>query len=249
MPEAQISRINEEMSCEQPGLLKRIGWVLTSPGKLMEYLAQKPRVLFGLILAAISTNILYIVRLPLYKEDLKNTLYATNEYLESMVGQSMTAEMVEKNLPTTVIRSLISAPFTMVFSLLFTTLIFFAILKIMGGQGKYKAYLSVTAYSYVIPALYILLVIPVSFVTGSLHQDIPLTSLATLASADMAGTFLYGILKGLTVPSIWNSTVMAIGLTTVSKLKKTNVYIVVGVIFIIGLMITGVGEIARKAFM
>ena len=124
-----------------------------------------------------------------------------------------------------------------------------AILKLIGGQGRFKAYLSVTCYSYVVPALYTLLLIPVSFVTGSLHQDIPLSSLATLASTDMRGTFLFGILKGLDIFAIWYYAVMAIGFTAVSKLKKTYVYGVAAVIFLIGLIIAGVGETSMKAFM
>lgn len=248
MMEAQTSQINQEVSCEQPGLLKRIWWAAASPGKLMECLAQKPRVLFGLILAAVSTDVLYISRMPLYEEFTRNTLYKTSEYMESLVGQSMTAEMVEESLPKTVTQSLITTPFAMIASLLFITLVYFAILKIMGGQGKFKAYLSVMCYSYVISALYILLVIPVSFVTGSLHLDIPLTSLAILAPEEMAGTFLYGIMKGLDVFAIWHSAVAAIGFVAVSKLKKSYVYSVVAGIFIIGLLITGVGAIVAKAF-
>lgn len=249
MSETQISRTNEEIPNEQPGLLKRIAWVLTSPGKLMENLAARPRVLFGLILSALSMDVLYLVRLPLYKDFLRSSTLATSDYVESLTGQALTAEMVEQGLPAATIQGLIVTPITMVIIMLFITLIFFAILKIMGGKGKFKAYLSVTSYSYVISALYILLLIPVSFVTGSLHQDVPLTSLATLASADMEGTFLYGILKGIDIFSIWYYSVMTIGFIAVSKLKKTYVYGVATAIFLIGLMIVGAGEIAKQVFM
>lgn len=249
MTEAQISRSNQEVLCEQPGLFKRIRWAVTSPGKLMECLAQKPRVLFGLILAAVSTDVLYISRMPLFRDFIRDTLYKTSEYMESLLGQSMTAEMVEESLPGAIIQQLLLTPVTRIISLLFITLVYFAILKIMGGQGKFKAYLSVVCYSYVIPALYILLLIPVSFITGSLHLDIPLTSLAILASEEMAGAFLFEMIKGLDVFAIWNSAVTAIGLVAVSKLKKPYVYGAVGGIFIIGLLIAGVGTLMTKAFM
>ena len=249
MSDAQISLINEESAIEKPGFLKRILWVLTSPGKLMESLAEKPRVLFGLILSALSMDVLYLTRMPLYKDFLRSSTLATADYVESLTGQVMTSEMIESSIPAAAIQGLIFTPITWVIMLLFITLIFFAILKIMGGQGKFKAYLSVTGYSYVIPALYIILLIPVSFVTGSIHQDSPLTSLATLASPDMQGTFLNGMLKGIDIFSIWSYAVMAIGFTAVSKLKKTYVYGVVGIIFLIGLIIAGVSETALKAFM
>ena len=252
MPEAQISKTNQtngEVSCKQPGLLKRILWVLISPGKLMECLAQKPRVLFGLILAAVSMDIFYYVRLPLFKDYTRNTLVATNAYMESLLGQSATAEMVEESLPSTIVQSFILTPVMMVVGLLFITLVYFAILKIMGGKGKFKAYLSVLSYSYVITAIYILITMLASFITGSLHIGTPLTSLAMLAPNEMKGTFLYGILTGLELFSIWNCVVIAIGLTAVSRLKKVYVYSAVGVVFIIGLLITAVQSAAMYAIM
>lgn len=249
MMDAQISRINQEVSNKQPGLLKRIWWAVTSPGKLMECLAQKPRILFGLILAAVSMDILYILRMPLFTEFIRGTLYKTSEYMESLVGQSMTAQMIEDGLPKTIIQTLITTPISIVISLLFMTLVYFAILKIMGGKGTFKAYLSVMGYSYIISALYILLLIPISFVTGSLHEELPLTSLATLLNDDMAGTFLYGVSKGLDVFTIWHAAVTAVGLVAVSKLKKPYVYSVAAGIFIIGLLIAGAGELMAKVFM
>lgn len=241
MSEIQMSHVNEEVSCEKPGFLKRILWVLISPGKLMEDLAEKPRVLFGLLLSALSMDVLFLVRLPLYMDFLRSSMSLTN--------QAMTAELLETSLPIAAVAGLISTPIGAVIGMMFITLIFFAVLKLIGGQGKFKAYLSVTGYSYVITALYLLLLIPVSFVTGSLHQDVPLTSIATLASSDMVGTFLYGMLKGIDVFVIWNYAVMAIGFTAVSKLKKKYVYGVVTAVFLIGLIIGGAGSTALKAFM
>lgn len=241
MSDIQMSHVNEEVSYEKPGFLKRILWVLISPGKLMEDLAEKPRVLFGLLLSALSMDVLFLVRLPLYMDFLRSSMSLTN--------QAMTAELLETSLPIAAVAGLISTPIGAVIGMLFITLIFFAVLKLIGGQGKFKAYLSVTGYSYVITALYLLLLIPVSFVTGSLHQDVPLTSIATLASSDMAGTFLYGMLKGIDVFVIWNYAVMAIGFTAVSKLKKKYVYGVVAAVFLIGLIIGGAGSTALKAFM
>lgn len=123
MSETQISRINEDVSNTQPGFLKRIEWVLTSPGKLMENLAERPRVLFGLLLTAISIDVLYISRLQLYKDFLRSSTLASSDYMESLTGQTLTAEMVEKSLPTATIQGLIMTPLTMVFGLLLITLI------------------------------------------------------------------------------------------------------------------------------
>jgi hypothetical protein len=241
MSEIQVSRINEEMPSEQPSFLKRILWVFTSPGKLMASLAEKPRVLFALILSAISMDALYLLRMPLYTDMLRTQALAQAGLTKSLSGQVITPAMIEQTLPMNAKLGIIAAPFTMLFMWLFITLVFFAILKIMGGEGKFKAYMSVTGYAYVISSAYILLILIVSFFTGSLLVNPSLTSLATLVSPDSVGTVVYSLLKGMDIFSIWYYVVIAIGLAVVSKLKKRNVYIAVGVVFLIGLIISVAG--------
>lgn len=249
MSEFQMNLVNEESRSEQPGFLKRILWVFTSPGKLMASLAEKPRVLFALILSAVSLDALYLAHMPLYKDMLRTSTLSMSGYMESMTGQTLTPEMVEKSLPAAVTQGLITTPLASLFMWLLITVIFFAILKIMGGQGKFKAYLSVTGYAYIISALYLLLVMIIAQFTGSLHIDPKLTSLATLASEDSVGVLLYSVLKSLDIFSIWYYVVMAIGLATVSKLKKNYVYAVVAAVFLVGLIISVAGTVAVKAMM
>ena len=241
MSEIQMNLVNEEAVYEQPGFLKRILWVFTSPGKLMASLAEKPRILFALILSAISMDALYLLRMPLYMDMLRTQALAQAGLSESLTGKATTPAMIEQTLPMSAKIGIISVPFSMLFMWLFITLVFFAILKIMGGQGKFKAYMSVTGYAYVITAAYILLILIVSFFTGRFMIDPSLTSLATLVSADSVGTVGYSLLKSLDIFSIWHYVVMAIGLAAVSKLKKRNVYMVVGIIFLIGIIISVAG--------
>ncbi len=243
------TKINEnEAYYDKPGLFRRVIWTITSPGKLMEELAQRPRVLLGILISAISMEALYFLRLPLFKESLRSAVIASSQLMEEYTGQAMTAKMIENQVASSLKIALISTPFTAILSILFITIIFFAILKIIGGQGKFKAYFSVVSYSSIISSLYILIVLGVSFITNSLHEDIPLTSLAIIASDDMSGTFLYGLLKGIDVFSIWRFAVMAIGFAAVSRLKKPYVYVAVAVVFIIGLLLTGGRELALGVF-
>ncbi len=238
MSEIQLNTINEETVCEQPGLLKRILWVFTSPGKLMANLAEKPRVLFALILAAVSTDILYLAHLPLYKDLLRASTTASSAYMESITGTAMTPEMIEQGLPRAVTYGLITTPIVLLVMLLLTTVLFFVILKIMGGEGKFKAYLSVVGYAGVITSLYTLFTLVIAYFTGSLHQSPTITSLATLVSPDSSGVVLYNVLSCIDLFKIWKYVVIAIGLAAVSKVKKKYVYSAVAVVFIIGLIIT-----------
>lgn len=249
MSEIQLNTINGETTYEQPGFLKRILWVFTSPGKLMASLAEKPRVLFALILSAVSLDTLYLVHMPLYKDLLRASSAASSGYMESLTGQALTPEMIEQTLPTAVISGLVSTPVMSLVMLLVTTLIFFVILKIMGSEGKFKAYLSVIGYAGVISSLYTLLVLVISNFTGSLHLDPTLTSLATLVSPDSIGVVLYNVLKCIDIFSIWYYVVIAIGLATVSKVKKKYVYSVVFAIFLIGLIINVAVATAASAIM
>jgi hypothetical protein len=250
MSDIRVENANEVVAYKRPGFFKRLLWVFTSPGKLAAELAEKPRVLFGLIAGALAQVTLYLSRLPLYTDMLrKAALEQADAALYESFGIEITPEMIEATLPTSVKTGFIGTPPAAVFSLLFTTLVFFAILKLMGGQGKFKAYLSIVVYANLILVLYTLLCIPISFITGSLHNDVRLTSLATLAPTDMAGTVLYTILACIDIVAIWNYAVLAIGFTEVSKLKKKYVYSVVAGIFIIGIIISSALTLAAKAVM
>ncbi len=244
--EFQLGDMSEEASVKQPGFFKRLLWVFTSPGKLMENLAEKPRVLFWMIFGSLPMAILYIVRMPLYKETLRKAILAQSEIYEAY-GMEMTPEMVEASLPASVITGLISIPFATIIGFLLTALLFFIILKLMNGQGKYKAYLSVTVHANIITVLYTFLLIPISHITGSLHDSAPLTSLATLAPLDMAGTPFYTFLANIDIFRIWYYVLLAIGFCAVSRVKKKKVYIVTAVIFLVGLLISIAGISAASA--
>lgn len=239
MSNIQVTSINQEIPAEQPGLLKRLLWVFTSPGKLMASLAERPKVLLTLILAAIPIDLLYFLRMPLYKDFLRNTLIQQSQgsYMQSL-GVEMTPEMIEAQLPMQVTLGLITTPVGIIIMMLLTALICFAIFRIMGGEGKYKAYLSVVSHASVITVLYTLLLIPISYITGSLNLTPPVTSLATLVAKDAVGPVIFGILSSLDLFSIWYYVVIAIGMAAVSKLKKKNVYIVVAILFVISMIIT-----------
>lgn len=239
MSDIQVTPINQETPTETPGFLKRLLWVFTSPGKLMASLAQRPKVLLTLILAAIPLDLLYYLQMPLFKDFLRNTMIQQSEssYMQSL-GVEMTPEMIEAQLPTQIIATLITTPLGAIIMLLVSALICFAIFRIMGGEGKFKAYLSVVSHANVITVLYTLLLIPITYITGTLNLTSSITSLSTLVSKDAVSPMLYSILNSLDLFSIWYYIVAAIGMTAVSKLKKKNVYIVVAVLFVISTIIT-----------
>lgn len=240
---------NNEVAVKKMSFLQRLVGVLLSPGTVMENLAERPRVLFGILASLLAMPLFYLLRLPLYINYLRDTAIKAIPFNKERLGVETTPEMIEQQLPFSAVIGIIGVAFMGIVMLLIITLIFFAIFKIMGGQGKFKAYLSVTGYAYVITILYFIVTAIASFFTGSLHDTTPLTSLANLLPQDMKGQFLYGMANGVDIFGIWYYAVIAIGMAKVSKINKTYVYGAVCIVFIIGLLIGGFGAKAASAFM
>lgn len=239
MSDLQISEVNSEIPIKRPGFFKRLFWLLFSPGRLMDELAEKPRVLFWLLFMPVVFVLPFIIHWQLYLDIMRESMAASSDFMESLTGTEMTPEMIEQSVAQSSVSGLVSMGAMMLITALLMALIFFAIFKIAGGKGKFKAYLSVVVHSNIIIALYSLLLIPIAYLDNDLHQSAPLTSFATLVSADDTSPVLLALLAGLDIFKIWRYAVMAIGFAAVSKLKKNTVYIITGAIFLIGL-ITGV---------
>lgn len=249
MSDLQTSITDYNVEIKKLSFLQRILSAFVSPGKLMADLAAKPRVLFPIILIALSQVTLYLLRLPLYQDFLRKTTQASSAFTESLTGMKMTPEMIEKSVTVGTVQSIIMTPLGALFVWLLTTVIFFAVFKIGGAKGKFKQYMSVTGYAYLIMALSLLITLVVSYFTGSLHQEMPLTSIATLLSTDLKGNFLYGCLRSMDVFGIWHYAVIAIGFTAISGFRKSTVYSIVTIVFLIGLILGGASEVAMGAYL
>lgn len=236
MSDLQVGNINEEVAIKRPGFFKRLIWLFFSPGRLMDELAEKPRVLFWLLFMPIALVLPSVIRWPLYLDMLREQMAASSDYMESLLGIEMTPELIEQSISQSSVSGLITTGILMLASALLMGLIFFAIFKIFGGKGKYKAYLSVVVYSNIIMVLYSLLIIPISYLTNDLHQSIPLTSFAILVSAEDISPALLGLLVKLDIFAIWRYAVMGIGFAAVSKLKKKTVYIITASVFAVGVI-------------
>ncbi len=237
MSDIQVRNMDQEVAGTRPGFFRRLIWLFFSPGRLMDELAEKPRVLFWMIFGSLAAVIPFVVRMSLYEDMIRKSVAASSEYLESF-GIEMTPEMIEASLPSSIIAGLAGMPFETAGALALLALLFFIIMRIMGGEGKFKAYLSVVVHANIISILYNLMLTAVSYYSGSLHQTAALTSLASLVSPDVTDPYIYGLLAGIDVFMIWRFAVMAIGFTAVSKLKKKQVYIATAVIYIIHIALT-----------
>ncbi len=249
MSDLQVRNFSEEIAVKRPGFFKRLFWLFMAPGKLMNELAEKPRVLFWMFFWPIAFVLPSIIQWPLYLDMLRKEMANSSDYMESLLGIEMTPEMIEQSVQQGSVSGLITTGVMMLVSAVLMALIFFAIFKIFGGKGKFKAYLSVVVHSNIIIVLYSLLLIPISYLTNDLHQSIPLTSLGTLVSAEDVSPALLGLLVKLDIFAIWRYAVMGIGFASVSQMKKKTVYIITGAIFLIGVIVGVVSMVTASQIM
>lgn len=213
--------------------IQRLLGVIFSPGKVMQSLEQKPRILFALFLIMLTPVVMIFAVMPMYNEYTKNLLIAKTPQLE----------ITDQLLSITTYIAMASAVVVTVGAWFLGTLILWGITKIFKSQGRYKQMLSVTGYAAVISALSTIVMIAVTRITG-IFSDVSYTSLASLLP-DMKGSFLYGAAKAIDVFNIWYYAVIAIGTAIVSKISKKKAYLIVTCIFAAIVIYTGAMEVVN----
>lgn len=224
-------------------VFQRIFGIIFSPGKVMQDLEQKPRILFALILTILTPIIMVFSILPMYQAYLMS-----NRATVEATYEKMNIEMSAEQIDNVINGSAYSTPFVMavmaVAMWFLGALILWGIVKIFKGKGTYKQFLSVTGYASVISSLGSLAIIITTLLTGT-YAEVSYTSLAAFIP-DTKGSFIFGAAKIIEVFSIWMYVVIGIGTVTVSKLDRKKAFLIVACIFVILALYTGISE-ARAA--
>ena len=231
--EKLIVNLDEDSNAAKMGFFQRVIGVIVSPSETMKDLIAKPRVLFATLLTALSMLGLYLIRFQMYKDFMKTTM----ELTLANSNKQLTPEQIQSAMPITVITGLIGTPIGSVLAWIVGAAILFGLIKLFKGEGKFKQYLAITGYAYVIMFLYILLSAIVSFFSGSLLLDSSVTNITNLFLPDLKGTYVYGVLRGIDFFTIWHYIVIGIGITLVSKLSKPKVYSIILIIYIASILI------------
>ncbi len=238
MPVISNNSVNtDEINQTNMNFLKRVFGIIFSPSKVMQSLDQKPRVLFGLLLTAITPVIMILLTLPMYMEYSRKLLEVTY----ANMNIEMNAEQMEQAVNISQYSALFGGPVAAVVMLLLEALVVWGIVKVLKGKGSFKQYLSVLGYTNVIAVLSTITLILVVRFTGT-YTDVSYTSLASLLP-NMKGSFLFGFAKIIEVFTIWQYVVIGIGISTVSKLSNKKVFILVACIFVVIAIYMGVTEV------
>lgn len=226
MEDLRSTEVVENQEENTMGMFQRIIGIYLSPYETMKSIISKPGIILPLIVMTVGVLGLMYVQYDLYIDYMSRMMEMAvqekNQVILTHEQAVMTSKMVFYFTP---LSSLV-----MWFA---GAAILFGILKIFKGQGKYKQYLSVTGYAYLIPIASMAIVDVVAIFSGNLNLDMSLANIVTLFVPDMKGTYFYGVLRGIGLFEVWMYTVIAIGVCELSKVDKRIVYGLIGLGFTI----------------
>lgn len=225
-------------------VFERVFGVFFSPGEVMQNLAEKPRIILGLIISLIVPAVTLLAVFPMYKEFSRPVIEATYKNM----NLPSTPEDIDAALEIAKITGPIGGAVGSALMWFVGALVLWLILKIFKGQGTLKQFLSVTGYASVVSVISAIVFIAITQVTGT-YASVSYTSLAVILPESLKGSFVYGVASGIEVFSIWQYILIAIGAVTVSKISKNKVYIVVACIFAILLIYAGVQTVQAAALL
>jgi hypothetical protein len=218
---------------ENMNFFQRIIGIVVSPSKTMEYLIAKPKILFAILSTALGTLGLYAIRFPLYKDFLKQAM----EISMANSSTKLTPDQIQQAIPMASIVGLVSTPITSLITWIIGAAVLFGLIKIFKGQGSFLQVASITGYAYVISLIYLIISLIVSFFTGSILFNSSLTNITNLFVPDLQGSFLYGVIRGIDLFTIWHYAVIGIGITLLSKIDKVKVWSIISIIYIATILI------------
>lgn len=124
--------------------------------------------------------------------------------------------------------------FSLFFLVVFSAVLFFVFNVLMGGDSGFRNVLSVYSYSglVMIPALIVKL--PLIIMKESVNVQ---TSLALLPFANPDNRFLYSVLSGFDIFSLWEVILISLGLGVVYKLSTTKAFTAVVILWVLLILV------------
>lgn len=190
---------------ELPSLPRRLVDVFVSPGLLFDALRSRPVWVGALVLGgALVVASALVVPTELYEEMMREQFQRSSQDMPEGFEMSGTIPKVFGAVGGfiwwMIFAALLSGVVTLVFGFM------------LGDEGRFKQYLSVTTHALLIMAVGSLLVTPLRIMGGDLQMSF---SVGTFAVFVEEGTFLRTMLNALDLFMLWGLVVLALG---VSKL-------------------------------
>ena len=212
------------------GFFSRVFGILFYPGRVMEDLAEKPRVLFGILSLLLATPIVSVIRFDVLMQTLREAM--EQQYLS--MGFPITGPEFETTLTFAAYSSIAGSGVMQLLVIILLALGLFIVAKIFRGEGKFKAYLSICGYAGVISLLNVLLLLALSYVSGSMTLDLSLAMLVPVDADPVLRTFL----SNFEIFNIWYFVVVGIGVAAVAKFGKGKAIAVTTLVFALSVAIS-----------
>jgi hypothetical protein len=217
--------------------------MIVSPGETFTSIVQTPRPAGILFLICLVIGL--ATGLPQFTERGRQaTLDMQATQIERFTGQPVTPEAyaaMEQRAHfggyITIVSVFIFLP---VFTVLFGALYWVVFNALLGGTASFKQVLAIVAHSQVVSALGALVSAPIQYVQGTQTATGPF-NLGALAPMLEPGSTLANILGGLSVFTIWQVIITAIGLGVLYRRKSGGIAIALVVVYVAIVAVFAVG--------
>ena len=231
--EERLSSVPEEKAT-MDGFSKVINTYF-EPRKVFGSLKIKPTWLVPFIIVSILGMASFWFTYPLIMKGVITNIQENENYTEEQ--KEMIIERIgEKDHPP--VWQLAFAPVgTLVYLLLISAVLFFVFNVLLGGDSSFKRVLSVFSYSSLIAIPKAIVHIPLAFARNTADVQ---TSLAILLSPDNKDSFLYKVLGGFDIFTLWQVIVLSIGLGVMYNYTTKKSFTVVLILWVL-LIVVGAG--------
>lgn len=188
---------------EVPSLFKRVLDVFVSPASLFDALRAKPvwggALLLGALLVVVSA---VVVPTELYEEMMREQIIQS--------GQEMPEGFEMSGMIPKIFGAIGGFIWWMIFSALIAGVVTLVFGFMLGDEGRFKQYLSVTTHAILIMAVSTLLLTPLRIMSGDLQMSF---SVGTFLVFLEEGTFLRTMLGFLDLFMLWSFAVLGLGVS------------------------------------
>lgn len=201
------------------------------PSKLMSYIENKPNTILPILFVLIFSMIIVFSDFNSFKILVRDTILTQFQGSELRVTDGL--------VNIAIYISLIFSIFTTLFSIFLVTIIFFIFIKLLRGNGDFKQYLSIVAYSSIVNVIGLFILLLSSKIIGN-GLFLPNNSIFEILNITPNNNFVATILSYITVSnifSIWQHIIIAIGVIQISKIRKNYVYIYTTFIYMISIIL------------
>lgn len=201
------------------------------PSNLMSYIKNKPNIMFPMLFILLFNIGVVFLEFSEFKVVVKDILLAQLQGNESSITDGLV------NMAT--FMSVIFSVLTLLFSVLVVTIVFFAFVKLLRGEGYFKQYLSIVVYSSIVNLIGLLILMINSMFTGKFLFSANI-SIFELLNIKLTSNYFSIILSYFTISnilSIWQHMIIAIGVIKISEINKRYVYLFTAFIYIISILL------------